>query len=285
MPNSPLPSGRRLPACAFADIGEPYAVFQAPGGALLAVASAFHGQHPGRQLDVYEQSLRLYRGGDLECIAVLPDLGFPLNAIAWHPSRPVLVIGGGRYDGGAFFEGGLLAWDYASGKIQSLLADNREVLACDFEDDGRRLAFTVAPSDDLEDRPLFRQRHSLAFPVDAPLVLDDLPGTRLPFDWALYPASTQREAALPILENLALGKDRRFLHRPPVGPVLSRRTTPGHRPRQPRLELWNLADDSLRSSNWPNGASACRSSITPRTTACWSICNSGMPPSDCSRCR
>ncbi|MGV8664110.1 hypothetical protein ACV357_33945, partial [Pseudomonas aeruginosa] len=23
MPNSPLPSGRRLPACAFADIGEP----------------------------------------------------------------------------------------------------------------------------------------------------------------------------------------------------------------------------------------------------------------------
>ncbi|WP_428834225.1 hypothetical protein, partial [Pseudomonas aeruginosa] len=25
----------------------------------LAVASAFHGQHPGRQLDVYEQSLRL----------------------------------------------------------------------------------------------------------------------------------------------------------------------------------------------------------------------------------
>ncbi|WP_428834224.1 hypothetical protein, partial [Pseudomonas aeruginosa] len=25
------------------------------------------------------------------------------------------------------------------------------------------------------------------------------PGTRLPFDWALYPASTQREAALPIL--------------------------------------------------------------------------------------
>lgn len=98
MPNSPLPSGRRLPACAFADIGEPYAVFQAPGGALLAVASAFHGQHPGRQLDVYEQSLRLYRGGDLECIAVLPDLGFPLNAIAWHPSRPVLVIGGGRYD-------------------------------------------------------------------------------------------------------------------------------------------------------------------------------------------
>ncbi|MGZ3014179.1 hypothetical protein AAER19_26905, partial [Pseudomonas aeruginosa] len=42
MPSSPLPSGRRLPACAFADIGEPYAVFQAPGGALLAVASAFH---------------------------------------------------------------------------------------------------------------------------------------------------------------------------------------------------------------------------------------------------
>ncbi|MEN1620372.1 peptide ABC transporter ATP-binding protein, partial [Pseudomonas aeruginosa] len=98
----------------------------------------------------------------------------------------------------------------------SLLANNREVLACDFEDDGRRLTFTVAPSDDLEDRPLFRQRHSLAFPVDAPLVLDDLPGTRLPFDWALYPASTQREAALPILENLALGKDRRFRHRPPV---------------------------------------------------------------------
>ncbi len=242
MPNSPLPSGRRLPACAFADIGEPYAVFQAPGGALLAVASAFHGQHPGRQLDVYEQSLRLYRGGDLECIAVLPDLGFPLNAIAWHPSRPVLVIGGGRYDGG------LLAWDYASGKTQSLLADNREVLACDFEDDGRRLTFTVAPSDDLEDRPLFRQRHSLAFPVDAPLVLDDLPGTRLPFDWALYPASTQREAALPILENLALGKDRRFLHRPPVWDLCF---LDGQRlaiaRANPRLELWNLADDSLRS--------------------------------------
>ncbi|WP_132688862.1 peptide ABC transporter ATP-binding protein [Pseudomonas aeruginosa] len=186
MPSSPLPSGRRLPACAFADIGEPYAVFQAPGGA--------------------------------------------------------------RYDGGAFFEGGLLAWDYASGKTQSLLADNREVLACDFEDDGRRLTFTVAPSDDLEDRPLFRQRHSLAFPVDAPLVLDDLPGTRLPFDWALYPTSTQREAALPILENLALGKDRRFLHRPPVWDLCF---LDGQRlaiaRASPRLELWNLADDSLRS--------------------------------------
>lgn len=95
---------------------------------------------------------------------------------------------------------------------------------------------------------MFRQRHSLAFPVDAPLVLDDLPGTRLPFDWALYPASTQREAALPILENLALGKDRRFLHRPPVWDLCF---LDGQRlaiaRASPRLELWNLADDSLRS--------------------------------------
>lgn len=288
MPNSPLPSGPQY-AClrlrsTSASPTPPCS--RASRRRAPAVASAFHGQHPGRQLDVYEQSLRLYRGGDLECIAVLPDLGFPLNAIAWHPSRPVLVIGGGRYDGGAFFEGGLLAWDYASGKTQSLVADNREVLACDFEDDGRRLTFTVAPSDDLEDRPLFRQRHSLAFPVDAPLVLDDLPGTRLPFDWALYPASTQREAALPILENLALGKDRRFLHRPPVwdlcfldGQRLAiARANPGS-----SSGIWPTT--ACAASNWPNGASACRSSITPRTTACWSICNSGMPPSDCSRCR
>ena len=246
MPNSPLPSGRRLPACAFADIGEPYAVFQAPGGALLAVASAFHGQHPGRQLDVYEQSLRLYRGGDLECIAVLPDLGFPLNAIAWHPSRPVLVIGGGRR------RRRLLRRRSAGLGLrerQDPIAARRQPRSARLRLRGRRPAPDLhrRPSDDLEDRPLFRQRHSLAFPVDAPLVLDDLPGTRLPFDWALYPASTQREAALPILENLALGKDRRFLHRPPVWDLCSRRTTPGHRPRQPRLELWNLADDSLRS--------------------------------------
>ncbi|HDQ4340543.1 TPA: transglutaminase-like cysteine peptidase [Pseudomonas aeruginosa] len=87
-----------------------------------------------------------------------------------------------------------------------------------------------------------------ASPGADPLVLDDLPGTRLPFDWALYPASTQREAALPILENLALGKDRRFLHRPPVWDLCF---LDGQRlaiaRANPRLELWNLADDSLRS--------------------------------------
>ncbi|MGV8267634.1 peptide ABC transporter ATP-binding protein, partial [Pseudomonas aeruginosa] len=76
MPSSPLPSGRRLPACAIAAIGEPYIVFPAPGDAPLAVASAFHGQHPARQLDVTEQSLHLYRRGTLEFISTLPTLGF-----------------------------------------------------------------------------------------------------------------------------------------------------------------------------------------------------------------
>lgn len=48
----PVPSGRRVPAWAFADIGEPYAVFQGSGGVVLGVARAFYGQHPGRQVEV-----------------------------------------------------------------------------------------------------------------------------------------------------------------------------------------------------------------------------------------
>ncbi|WP_435593601.1 hypothetical protein [Nocardia sp. bgisy118] len=56
---------------------------------------------------------------------------FPVHAMAFHPSLPVLAVGSGRYDGGYFFEGELLLLDLETGAIKSLIEDyygGRQVL-------------------------------------------------------------------------------------------------------------------------------------------------------------
>ncbi len=56
---------------------------------------------------------------------------FPVHAMAFHPSLPVLAVGSGRYNGGYFFEGELLLLDLETGAIKSLIEDyygGRQVL-------------------------------------------------------------------------------------------------------------------------------------------------------------
>ena len=52
---------------------------------------------------------------------------WPVNALAFHPTLPLLAIGSGAYDGGWSYEGELLMLDLTTGSTVSLLHHPREV--------------------------------------------------------------------------------------------------------------------------------------------------------------
>ncbi|MBF5043303.1 PQQ-binding-like beta-propeller repeat protein [Aggregicoccus sp. 17bor-14] len=131
-----------------ADLGKPSGVFPHPGGEWVALASDFPLLYwPGRA--TYEghrlrHRISLYDGSLRVRVAVLDTVRFPINDVAFHPTRPILAIGTGRYDGGYLFEGELLLWNWETGECSNLLAGSREVVRLRFVD-GERLAVLLRP--------------------------------------------------------------------------------------------------------------------------------------------
>ncbi|RJO70670.1 hypothetical protein D5S18_26020 [Nocardia panacis] len=124
----------------FCEIGQPRVTATSSREALIAVGGELiRPQWHGR--DVSDRSrpnpgwhpTAVYRSGDLTCLFQLTTC-WPVNALAFHPTLPLLAIGTGAYDGGWSYEGELLLLDLSTGATVSLLAYPREVRELTWQD-------------------------------------------------------------------------------------------------------------------------------------------------------
>jgi hypothetical protein len=90
---------------------------------------------------------------DLSCRAVLRSR-FPVHALAFHPTLPLSAVGTGSYDGGYFFEGELLLFNWEIHLTVSSFEDGigREVPGLEWLDD-HALRLLVAPRTIRRTRP------------------------------------------------------------------------------------------------------------------------------------
>lgn len=147
---SPLRINRVLGDRPFAEIGEPALAVADKSRGLLAVA--------GTQ-EFGPAPVGVYDVDDLSCRALLRS-GYPVHAMAFHPTFSLLVIGTGRYDGGYFFDGELLLMDLETGTGVSLIEDplSRQVLALEWLT-GQELRVLMAPPDDWQDIDAWAEGH------------------------------------------------------------------------------------------------------------------------------
>ncbi|MFI1480892.1 hypothetical protein [Streptomyces sp. NPDC020747] len=128
---------------AFLGIGDPLLVAHDERRGLLAVAGTHvHGRTA--PVAVYDSRSFVRRA--------LIRSRFPVHAIAFHPRRPLLAVGTGRYDGGYFFEGELLLLHLKTGEVTSLIEHElgRQILGLEWLDE-QSLRVLMAPPDDWRD--------------------------------------------------------------------------------------------------------------------------------------
>lgn len=127
--------------------------FASPDGDILAIASAFplltnppaRAAYGGQRL---RYRLALHRRGETAPFAWFDDLPLPINAVAFHPTAPVVAIGAGSYDGGWLFEGDLVFWDWTADRAWRPLTQTPEVARCAFDASGEQLEMMVRPWDE-----------------------------------------------------------------------------------------------------------------------------------------
>jgi hypothetical protein len=132
----------------FSETTIPYRTFVESKQRLIVVANSFHTQWSARDLSLSSISL-LYNSDTLELKNSL-DVNFRVNDVAFHPVEKIIALATGSYDGGAYFEGELLVWNYGTNEVTSVLANSREVVKCEFCNSGDKLSFVINPPDDLE---------------------------------------------------------------------------------------------------------------------------------------
>lgn len=91
------------------------------------------------------QAVMLYRVGSAEPVATFQDLYLPVHHIAFHPTQPVIAIGGGDYDGGSDFMGELVLFNWQTGQNSNAGRAVPEVMWCGFEDEGDSLNIVTRP--------------------------------------------------------------------------------------------------------------------------------------------
>lgn len=136
---------------AFLGIGDPLLVVHEEGRRLLAVAGT---DAHGRTTPVAVYNSRSFAR------STLIRSRFPVHALAFHPRRPLLAIGTGRYDGGYFFEGELLLLNLKTGAVASLIEHEigRQVLGLEWLDE-QSLRVLMAPPDDWRDEAAHEDGH------------------------------------------------------------------------------------------------------------------------------
>ncbi|MGW3182006.1 hypothetical protein ACWDD9_22285 [Kitasatospora sp. NPDC001119] len=181
----------------FAEVGRPVLAVPDEARGLLAVA--------GERAFARTATVGVYGTGDLDCRAVLRTR-FPVHALAFHPTAPLLAVGTGAYDGGYFFEGELLLLDWETGTTTSLIEHDfgRRVLGLTWLDD-QALRVLMSPPDDWKDRKAHVEGHVAVvrrpdWRTAAPrsLTFDDLAGPRVP-----APRADGREEAHRALSALS----------------------------------------------------------------------------------
>lgn len=158
----------------FADTTVPYRTFVDEDKRLIAVANSFSTQWSGRDISMWSTTLLLYDLDTLELKNFLDNLDYPVNDLSFHPKEKIIALGIGRYDGGAYYEGELLLWNYETNELNSILADNREVINCAFSQNGDKISFTLNPTDDLDCPDYTDKQYDLDFPILAKIKLENL---------------------------------------------------------------------------------------------------------------
>ncbi|TXK46795.1 hypothetical protein FVR03_10220 [Pontibacter qinzhouensis] len=158
----------------FADTTIPYRTFVDEDKRLIAVANSFSTQWSGRNISIWSTSILLYDLDTLELKNFVDNLDYPVNDLSFHPKEKNIALGIGRYDGGAYYEGELLLWNYETNELNSILADNREVIKCSFSPNGDKLSFTLNPTDDLDCPDYTDKQYDLDFPILTKIKLDNL---------------------------------------------------------------------------------------------------------------
>lgn len=158
----------------FADTTIPYRTFVNENKRLIAVANSFFTQWSGRHISMSSNSLLLYNLDTLELINFVDNLDYGINDLAFHPTENIISLGIGSYDGGAYYEGELLLWNYKTNELNYILTDNREVTKCAFSKDGNKLVFTVNPTDDLDCPDYTDKEYELDIPIFGKISLESL---------------------------------------------------------------------------------------------------------------
>ncbi|MCF2532343.1 hypothetical protein [Yinghuangia soli] len=119
---------RILGARPFAEVGEPSLAIDDENRRVIAVAGAYVAK-TGTDHFPRIAPVAVYGTDDLACRALL-YARYPVHAMAFHPTLPLLAVGAGDYDGGYFFEGELLLLDLETGSTTSLIEhwSGRQVL-------------------------------------------------------------------------------------------------------------------------------------------------------------
>ncbi len=202
---------------AFAEVTRPYNCFINATNKLIAVASSFYTQWAGRSVPLRKEYLHLYDIETLKMVNHLDVLKYPINDVAFHPTESLIVLGIGSYDGGAFYEGELLLWDFKSSKLEKLLEDDREVIECAFTEEGSKLRFTLNPTDDLYgETPYLITTYEVPFPISHTLKVDTLsPIAEMPFQETFNPTAFQErtQSVISFLQTLAEQKGQVFENR------------------------------------------------------------------------
>ena len=158
----------------FADTTIPYRTFIDEDKSLIAVANSFSTQWSGRDISMWSTSLLLYDLDTLELKNFVENLDYPVNDLSFHPKEKIIALGIGRYDGGAYYEGELLLWNYETNELNSILTDNREVIKCAFSQNGEKLSFTLNPTDDLDCPDYTDKQYDLDFPIQSKIKIENL---------------------------------------------------------------------------------------------------------------
>lgn len=96
---------------------------------------------------------------------------YGVNDLAFHPCEDNLIIGTGSYDGGFFFEGFLLRYDWKNGTVEQLLGHSREIVACRY-DNAESITVLMRP----EDEEKFIGEFADAWSIVVPLSISAGPG-------------------------------------------------------------------------------------------------------------
>lgn len=158
----------------FADTTIPYKTFADFEKKIIAIANSFFTQWSGRHVSMYSNSLLLYNLDTLQLVNFIDNLGYGVNDLTFHPRGKIIAIGAGSYDGGAYYEGELLLWNYGTNELNSIFSDNREVTKCEFNQEGTKIKFTVNPTDDLDCPDYTDKQYEIDLPVLTKLSLENL---------------------------------------------------------------------------------------------------------------
>lgn len=115
--------------------------FESGVGDMMALASRFEflNHNAGRAAfggHALRHRLSLHRPGQSQPFAWFDQLAYPINSADFHPTQPIVAIGGGSYDGGSAFQGDLVLWNWVDGTVWRPFRQLPEVVHLSFNADG-----------------------------------------------------------------------------------------------------------------------------------------------------